>query len=83
MFRSLRKLNLLQPIPSEANFLLCAMTRGNAAAVRDHLADHDGIIVRAIATPELPNHLRISVGRPQDTDALMRGLLRIAKQHPI
>jgi len=83
LFRSLRKLNLLQPFPSDAHFLLCAMTRGNAAAVRDHLADHDGIIVRALATPALPNHLRISVGRPQDTDALMRGLLRIAEQHPL
>jgi histidinol-phosphate aminotransferase len=83
MFRSLRKLNLLQPYTSEANFLLCAMTRGNAAAIRDHLADNDGIIVRAISTPLLPNHLRISVGRPQDTEALMRGLLRIAEQHPL
>jgi len=83
LWRSLRKLNLLQPHPSEANFLLCTMSRGNAAAIRDHLADHDGIIVRAISTPELPNHLRISVGRPQDTDALLRGLLRIAEQHPL
>jgi histidinol-phosphate/aromatic aminotransferase/cobyric acid decarboxylase-like protein len=39
--------------------------------------------VRAISTPQLPNHLRISVGRPQDTEALMRGLLRIAEQHPL
>ncbi len=83
LFRSLRKLNLLQPHASEANFLLCAMTRGNAAAIRDYLADQDGIIVRALATPELPNHLRITVGRPQDTDALMRALLRIAEQHPL
>ena len=64
-------------------FLLCMMTRGNAAAVRDNLADHEGIVVRVVTTPELPNHLRISVGRPQDTDALMRGLLRIAEQHPL
>jgi histidinol-phosphate aminotransferase len=83
MYRRLRKLNLLQPLPSEGPFLLCAMTRGNAAAVRDHLADHEGIIVRTLSHPALPNHLRISVGRPQDTDALMRGLLRIAEQHPL
>ncbi|HUS17113.1 MAG TPA: aminotransferase class I/II-fold pyridoxal phosphate-dependent enzyme [Chloroflexia bacterium] len=83
LFRSLRKLNLLQPYPSEGPFLLCAMTRGNAAAIRDHLADQDGIIVRALQTTALPNHLRVSVGRPQDTDALMRGLLRIAEQHPL
>ena len=83
LFRSLRKLNLLQPSPSEANFLLCTMTRGNAAAIRDNLADHDGIVVRALTAPPLANHLRISVGRPQDTDALLRGLLRIAEQHPL
>jgi histidinol-phosphate aminotransferase len=83
LFRSLRKLNLLQPYPSEGPFLLCAITRGNAAAIRDLLADQEGVIVRAIQTPELPNHLRVSAGRPQDTDALMRGLLRIAEQHPL
>ena len=83
MFRSLRKLNLLQPYASDAHFLLCAMTRGVAAAVRDQLADNDGIVVRALSLPALPNHLRISVGRPEATDALMRGLLRIAEQHPL
>ncbi len=83
LFRRLRKLNLLQPYPSEANFLLCAMRRDSAAAVRDYLADHDGILLRAISTPHLPTHLRISVGRAQDTDALMGGLLRLAEQHPL
>ncbi|MDQ2807002.1 MAG: aminotransferase class I/II-fold pyridoxal phosphate-dependent enzyme [Chloroflexota bacterium] len=83
LFRQLRKLNLLQPTPSEGHFLLCTVTRGQAAAIRDFLADQAGIIVRALATPLLPNHLRISVGLPDHTDALMRGLLRLAEQHPL
>ncbi len=83
LFRRLRKLNLIQPYPSEAHFLLCAVTRGQAAAIRDFLADEAGVIVRAIATPLLPNHLRISVGLPDQTDALFQGLLRLAEQHPL
>ena len=56
---------------------------GKPPAIRDFLADQAGIIVRALTTPLLPNHLRISVSLPDHTDALMQGLLRLAEQHPL
>jgi histidinol-phosphate aminotransferase len=84
LYRQLRKLNLIQPLAlADAHFLLCQVTRGHALALRDFLADQAGIIVRAYTTPPLTNHLRISVGRPEHTDALIAALLRLAEQHPL
>jgi len=79
MYRQLRKLNLLQPYPSGANFLLCRVTRGQAAMIQRHLQD-DGILVKTIADRWLPNHLRIGVGRPDDTNALISSLKKLASQ---
>ncbi|HEX2915276.1 MAG TPA: histidinol-phosphate transaminase [Chloroflexia bacterium] len=78
LFRQLRKLNFLQPFPSQANFLLCHVVRGNAFAVKKRL-ERSGIFVKYLNSAELPNHLRISVGRPEDTDRLMRSLLTMAE----
>ena len=82
LYRQLRKLNLLQPYSSAANFLLCRMTRGEAAKVQRHLQD-DGILVKAIADRWLPNHLRIGVGRTEETNALIVSLKKLAGQETI
>lgn len=79
MYRQLRKLNLLQPYPSAAPFLLCRMTRGEATAVQHHLQEN-GILVKAIKDRWLHNHLRIGVGRPEDTNALVASLKVLAAQ---
>lgn len=79
LYRQLRKLNLLQPYRSNSNFLLCRMTRGEAKMAQRHLQD-DGILVKAIADRWLPNHLRISVGRSEDTNSLMASLKKLAAQ---
>jgi histidinol-phosphate aminotransferase len=77
MYRQLRKLNLIQPYPSSANFLLCNVTRGEASMVQRHLQD-DGILVKSISDRALPNHLRIGVGKPDDTNALVSSLKKLA-----
>ncbi|HET8631677.1 MAG TPA: aminotransferase class I/II-fold pyridoxal phosphate-dependent enzyme [Thermomicrobiales bacterium] len=77
LFRQLRKLNLLQPLPSQGNFLLCRVLRGEGRALRDRLADL-GILVHWDGA--LPDHLRISVGRPEDTDVLLKALVTIAER---
>lgn len=77
LFRQLRKLNLLQPYPSGAPFLLCRMTRGEASRVQRHLQD-DGILVKSISDRWLSNHLRIGVGRPEDTNQLIASLKQLA-----
>lgn len=78
LYRRLRKLNLLQPYPSEGNYLLCRVLRGEAAELRARLAEL-GIMVRGYGG-ELADYLRISVGRPEDTDTLIKALLAIAER---
>jgi histidinol-phosphate aminotransferase len=77
MFRQLRKLNYLEPYPSQANFILCKITRGNAVQVRQEL-QKDAVFVRYYNTSLLRDFIRISVGKPEDTDVLMASLLRIS-----
>jgi histidinol-phosphate aminotransferase len=77
LFRQLRKLNLLEPYPSAANFILCKVTRGSAKSLKKWL-EQRGIFVRYFDTPYLSDYIRISVGRPEDTDRLMRTLLEAA-----
>lgn len=79
LYRQLRKLNLLRPYPSAANFLLCEVTRGQAEAIQRHLQD-DGILVKAIMDRWLGNHLRIGVGRPEDTNAVIASLKKLAAE---
>ena len=79
LYRQLRKLNLLQPYPSSANFLLCEVTRGEAGMVQRHLQD-EGILVKAITDRWLRNHLRIAVGRPEDTNLLITSLKKLAQE---
>lgn len=78
LFRQLRKLNIVQPLPSEGNFLLCRVLRGDAATVQQRLAEL-GVMVRGYPD-ELANYLRISVGRPEDTDVLVKALLAISER---
>ena len=79
LYRQLRKLNLVQPYQSETNFLLCQVTRGDAAQIQRHLQD-DGILVKTIADRWLTNHLRIGVGRPEDTNAVYASLRTLAQE---
>ena len=78
LYRQLRKLTLLQPLPSQGNFLFCRVLHGEAEAVREQLAAM-GIIVRGY-NGALSGYLRISVGRPEDTDVLMKALLAISER---
>lgn len=64
----------LEPYPSHANFILCKVTQGrDAKALRDALANQ-GIMVRHYAKKELSGYIRISVGKPEHTDALLEVL---------
>lgn len=79
LFRKLRKLNLLQPLPSQGNFLLCRVLRGDARTIKARLADL-GIMVRGYDEGVLENYLRITVGQPEDTDVLVKALLAISER---
>lgn len=76
MHRRLTALDYMQPFPSVANFVLTRVTRGEAHDVHQRLADR-GIMVRKYSDDRLRDFLRISVGKPEDTDRLMNALQTI------
>jgi histidinol-phosphate aminotransferase len=53
---------------------LCRVIGRDAAELKSRLAKEYGIFIRYFNKPGLRDHIRISVGRPQDTDALMKAL---------
>ena len=64
----------LQPHPgSQANFILVRVESRDARELKLALERH-GVLVRHFAKPGVENCLRISVGRPRDTEALLAAL---------
>jgi histidinol-phosphate aminotransferase len=63
----------LKPYPSQANFILCSVIKGEAREIWQQL-QRKGIFVRYFDSPRLKDYLRISVGKPEDTDALIEAL---------
>ena len=76
LFKELKKIEWLRPIPSVANFVLCQVLRGKAVELHRRLREK-GILVRYFDQPLLEDYIRVSVGRPEDTDALVRTLHEI------
>lgn len=70
LFQRLKAVPYLEPLPSEANFILCRVHGRDAAALKS-LLEREGVFVKTVAGPELENALRISVGKPEHTDALL------------
>lgn len=73
LFERLGTVEYLEPVPSESNFILCHVRRGSARDLRDKLIRR-GIFLRYFDKPGLRNAIRVSVGRPDDTDALIAAL---------
>ena len=63
----------LEPLPSQANFILCRLRARSSQEVVDALAQQ-GILVRRFSDPAMAGYVRISVGRPEQTDALITAL---------
>jgi len=76
LFGELKKLGWLRPFPSQANFILCSVLKGEARELRQKLQDK-GILVRYFDEPLLRNFIRISVGKPEHTDALIKALKEV------
>jgi len=72
----LRALEVVEVTPSRANFLLCRLDGLVARDVHRELLER-GIMVRYFGTPLLQNCLRVSVGKPEHTDALIEALREI------
>ena len=63
----------LEPAPSQANFLLCRLAFGSGAALREALARR-GVFVRFFGHERLRDHVRISIGTPEDSERLLAAL---------
>ena len=73
LFGKLNKLKWLKPFPSQANFIFCNVLNGKASEIQQGLQNR-GILVRYFDQPLLRNSIRISVGKPEHTDALIEAL---------
>ena len=76
LFAELEKLKWLKPFPSQANFIFCSVLNGKAHEIQQKL-QRKGILVRYFDKPMLRNSIRISVGKPEHTDALIKALREI------
>jgi histidinol-phosphate aminotransferase len=76
LFSKLGELRFLKPYPSQANFILCRVLDGDALRIKQEL-ERKGIFIRYFDTPILKNMLRISVGKPEHTDALIKALKEV------
>jgi len=73
LFGELEKIRFLTPFPSQANFILCSVAGSSASELYQRL-QRKGILVRYFDTPLLRDYIRISVGKPEHTDALIKTL---------
>jgi histidinol-phosphate aminotransferase len=69
----LAEIPYLRPYPSRSTYVLCKVVTREAHALRSDL-EREGILIRYYNTPRLHDHIRISVGRPDQTDVLIEVL---------
>ena len=75
LYGMLASVPVLDPMPSEANFILCKV-RGIAAGELKSTLEKNGVMVRYYSSPGLDDCIRISVGRPEHSDRLLEVLQR-------
>ena len=74
LYAELETLDYLEAVPdSQGNYILCRVAGRDALALKTAL-EAKGILVRYYASIGLENCIRISVGRPDQTDALITAL---------
>ncbi len=74
MLDKLSRFMWLQPHPSSSNFVLFHVVGPFSAAQIALLLRKFGVLVRYFSTTVLKDYIRISVGRPSDTNALVAPL---------
>jgi histidinol-phosphate aminotransferase len=74
LYEELHDISYLKPYPTRSNFILCQVISKDALQLKKDLAEKHGIYIRYFNRPGLKDNIRISVGRPQDTDRLLDAL---------
>lgn len=77
LVKVLADFDFLQPYPSRSNFVLFRVDDRYSAAVLKQELQREGVLVRYFRKPDLENCIRISIGRPADTDRLVEALNRV------
>jgi histidinol-phosphate aminotransferase len=76
LYEGLQRIHWLKPYPSQANFILCKVEGKDARQVKIQL-EKAGILVRYFNKPGLLDHIRISVGKPEHSDAILARLAEL------
>ena len=79
LFGELTKLKWLKSFPSRTNFIFCSVLNGKARELQQKLLNR-GILVRYFDLPFWKNGIRISVGKPEHTDALIKTLQELGEE---
>lgn len=80
LVESLAAYDFLRPYPSRSNFVLFQVDGRFSAAALKQALQAEGILVRYFHKPGLENCIRISVGRPADTDRLVAAIKTICEK---
>jgi histidinol-phosphate aminotransferase len=76
LYAGLSKINWLEPYPSQANFILIRVLHRSAIDVQNLLLE-SGIIVRHFDKPGLDDHIRVTVGKPEENETLLDKLVEV------
>jgi len=74
---ALAAIEWLEPLPSQANFILCRLQGRAGREVADALSRR-GILIRTFSDPSMAGYMRVTVGRPDQNDALLAALQELA-----
>jgi histidinol-phosphate aminotransferase len=73
LYAELGKFDFLLPYPSQSNFILCRVLGRSARQLKLSL-EREGILIRYFNKPGLRDCIRISVGKPEQTEVLLQTL---------
>ncbi len=74
--RALEQTGLIEVWPSDSHILLCRLRTGRAAALKDHLARHHGLLIRDASNFDGldATYFRIAVQTPEENNLLIESL---------
>ena len=72
LFGLLNDIPGIKPWPSQANFILCKMPEGRGLEVYEGMCRR-GVFLRYFDNELLRDYIRVSVGKPEETDAVIAG----------
>jgi histidinol-phosphate aminotransferase len=76
-YTMLEDLPYLRPYPSQSNFILCQVLGRDAGALKLAL-EQEGILIRYYRKPRLSDHVRFTVGKPEQMDAVVAALQKLS-----